>query len=64
MKIGIDARLPFYQMGGISQYVLHLLPALAQLDRENQYTVLHSWKDKRDLQPDVANFGRKNLYTP
>lgn len=64
MHIGIDCRLPFYQMGGISQYVLHLLPALAQLDEENRYTVFHSRQDDRSYLPDVANFQRANLWTP
>lgn len=64
MKIGIDARLPFYQMGGISQYVLHLLPALAALDGENEYTIFHSRKDGRSHTPAAANFRRANLWTP
>ncbi|MCB8945722.1 MAG: glycosyltransferase family 4 protein [Ardenticatenaceae bacterium] len=64
MRIGIDCRLPFYQMGGISQYVLHLLPALAALDGGNEYRVLHSWKDGRSHTPSAPNFQRYNLYTP
>ncbi len=68
MHIGIDARLPYYQMGGISQYVLHLLPALAALDDENRYTIFHSWKDGRSYIPSSpcieGSFQRRNLYTP
>lgn len=64
MRIGIDARLPYYQMGGISQYVLYLLPALAELDGENEYVVFHSGKDGRSYQPPAANFRRRNLWTP
>lgn len=64
ISIGIDCRLPFYQMGGISQYVLHLLPALANLDAHNRYTVLHSRQDERDYTPDGGNFGRATLWTP
>lgn len=64
MHIGIDCRLPYYQMGGISQYVLHLLPALARLDGENRYTVFHSRKDGRSHQPAAPNFRRANLWTP
>ncbi len=60
----MDCRLPYYQMGGISQYVLHLLPALAALDRENQYTVFHSRKDGRSHTPAATNFYRRNLWTP
>ena len=64
MHIGIDCRLPYYQMGGISQYVLHLLPALAALDQENQYTLFHSRKDGRSYLPSAPNFRRANLWTP
>lgn len=64
MHIGIDARLPYYQMGGISQYVLHLLSALAALDADNRYTVFHSRKDGRSYTPAAPNFGRGNLWTP
>lgn len=64
MHIGIDARLLYYQMGGISQYILHLLPALARLDHVNRYTVFHSRKDGRHYTPSPPNFQRKNLWTP
>ena len=64
MHIGIDARLPFYQMGGISQSVLHLLPALAELDQVNRYTIFHSRKDGRSYTPSSSNFQRQNLWTP
>ena len=64
MHIGIDCRLPFYQMGGISQYVLHLLPALAALASEHRYTVYQSWKDGRSHTPSAPNFQRRNLITP
>lgn len=64
MQIGIDARLPYYQMGGISQYVLHLLPALAALDGGNEYSIFQMRKDGRSLTPDASNFRRRNLLTP
>ncbi|MEZ4646136.1 MAG: glycosyltransferase family 1 protein [Chloroflexota bacterium] len=64
MHIGIDARLPYYQMGGISQYTLYLLPALAALDTENQYTILQMGKDGRFYAPTAPNFHRQNVYTP
>lgn len=64
MHIGIDCRLPYYQMGGISQYVLHLLPALAAIDPQNQYTLFHSRKDGRSYLPTTPNFKRANLWTP
>ncbi|MGB3714901.1 MAG: glycosyltransferase family 1 protein [Candidatus Promineifilaceae bacterium] len=65
MKVGIDSRLPYYQMGGISQYVLYLLHALAEIDRDSSYTVYHSRKDPKSYLPEVAlNFKRRKLYTP
>jgi glycosyltransferase involved in cell wall biosynthesis len=64
MHIGIDCRLPYYQMGGISQYILHLLPALAAYDGENRYSLFHSGKDGRSLTPSSPNFTRKNVWTP
>ncbi|MCA9941203.1 MAG: glycosyltransferase family 4 protein [Anaerolineales bacterium] len=57
--------MPAYQMGGISQYVLHLLPALAALDAENAYTILHSRRDRvTHLPPGAPNFRRATLWTP
>ena len=64
MHIGFDARLPYYQKGGISQYTLHLLPALAAADQQNRYTVYHMAKDGDDYTPAAPNFARHNLYTP
>ncbi len=65
MHVGIDCRLPYYQMGGISQYVLHLIPALAALDTETSYTLFQSRKDGRSyLPPRAANFTRRSLWTP
>ena len=65
MMIGIDARLPYYQQGGISQYILHLLPALAELDTANEYVVGQMAKDGRSYLPPAApHWHRRNLYTP
>ncbi|MEM9773274.1 MAG: glycosyltransferase family 1 protein, partial [Chloroflexota bacterium] len=65
MHIGIDARLPYYQKGGISQYTLHLLPALARADSANSYSIYHMGKDDDSYLPQNApNFSRKNLFTP
>lgn len=64
MKIGIDVRMPYYRMGGISQYVLHLLPALAAIDEENEYVVFQNWRDGRFLAPSAPHFHRANAYTP
>ena len=65
MHIGMDARLPFYQMGGISQYVVHLVGALTAVDPTHRYTIFHSRKDGRSYVPAAApNFQRRNLWTP
>ena len=64
MRIGIDARLPFYRMGGISQYILHLIAALGELDRANTYLVFQSRKDMRDYRPAQKNFRRVSVWTP
>lgn len=64
MHIGIDCRLPYYQMGGISRFVLDLLHALARYDAQNQYTLFHSRKDRHDYRPDNPNFSSTKLWTP
>lgn len=64
IKIGIDARLPFYRRGGISQYTLFLLPALAALDEANEYVVGQMGKDSDDYVPTAPNFRRRNFFTP
>jgi glycosyltransferase involved in cell wall biosynthesis len=64
MRIGIDCRLPYYQMGGISRYVLHLLPALAALDQDSRYVVFHSRKDRKRYTPTAPNFRDSRLWTP
>lgn len=65
MKIGIDARLPFYQRGGISQYILYLLPALAELAPAGQFVVGQMWKDPESYTPaGRPSFTRHNFFTP
>lgn len=51
-------------MGGISRYILRLLPALANLDEVNEYLVFHSGRDGEDYAPATFNFRRRNLWTP
>ncbi len=46
MRIGIDARIVHYSSGGLRRYVQFLLQALAALDGENEYFVLHSRKQR------------------
>ncbi len=64
--IGIDCRLPTYQMGGISQYTIHLIRALGrQPDEDSRFTIFHSRREKRSFQPlDTGNFSRSDLWTP
>jgi glycosyltransferase involved in cell wall biosynthesis len=65
MRIGIDCRLPTYRMGGISQYVLDLIPALAAIDHENEYLVFHSRKEQSSFLPAAGRrWQRRTLWTP
>ncbi|MDX1662739.1 MAG: glycosyltransferase family 1 protein [Candidatus Promineifilaceae bacterium] len=64
MHIGIDARLPTYQMGGISRYTLHLLSALAEQDPHNRYTIFQSRKEQRPFVPAAARWRTRRLWTP
>ena len=49
MRIGIDARLVYYSRAGIGQYILHLVRWLAEIDGANQYVLLQSRKDSRNI---------------
>lgn len=62
-RIGVDARLTYYRRGGISQYIEHLIRAFAALDLENQYFILHSRKDQRNL-AGAPNQHRVPCWTP
>lgn len=65
MRIGIDCRLPYYQMGGISQYIIFLIQALSQLDSDDEFLLFHSRKDNRSYVPvGDPRFRRHNLWTP
>ena len=65
MHIGIDCRLPTYQMGGISQYTIHLIQALGELPISAHYTIFHSRREKRSFLPEgKGNFSRSDMYTP
>lgn len=63
MRIGIDARLMYYQPAGISRYTWHLLHALADLNPNDEFLVFQHHKHRLPLisQP---NFRRSTLYTP
>lgn len=63
LRFGIDARLTYYRQGGIAQYTYHLIRELAALDAENQYLILHSRKDRRNLAA-MPNQHRLACWTP
>lgn len=62
-KIGIDARLLYYRKGGISEYTRQLILALAELDTNSHYAILHHFRDAASYVP-ADNFHRVNLFTP
>lgn len=65
MHIGIDCRLPTYQMGGISQYTIHLIAALGESETGDEYTIFHNRRETRDFRPPGRHgFSRSDLWTP
>ncbi len=63
MRIGIDARITHYTGGGISQYTIHLARALARLSQADEFVLLQSRKDRRQL-VHGPNVRRASLWTP
>ena len=63
MRIGIDARLLHYREGGIAVYIRQVVKALAAIDRESDFRVLHSRRDRHALTPG-PNFRPARLWTP
>ncbi len=61
MRIGIDARMPAYRMGGISTYVRHLVTELAKIDDDNHYMVFQHRKLHGRLS---ASLPTARLWTP
>ncbi len=49
MHIGVDLRLAYHQMAGISLYAIRLLTALSKIDTENQYTLIQDRRHKKPL---------------
>jgi glycosyltransferase involved in cell wall biosynthesis len=62
-RIGIDARLTYYRRGGITEYIEALVRELPALDSRNEYVILHSRKDARNLAAG-ANQRRAAMWTP
>lgn len=63
MRVGIDARLIFYQTAGIGQYIIRLTEALAELDQQDEFVLFQS-RQHRDRLVDSPNFVRRALWTP
>ncbi len=64
MRIGIDARLVFYNRAGIGQYIIQLTEALARLEpQDDMFVLLQSRKDQSTL-INTNGFERKSLWTP
>ncbi|MFL7790601.1 MAG: glycosyltransferase family 4 protein [Anaerolineae bacterium] len=63
MRIGIDVRITHYTHGGISSYALRLIRALAALDADTDYCILHSRKDHNPPLP-ASNFRPVACWTP
>ena len=63
MRIGIDARLVYYHQAGIGQYILRLCQGLAQVNRQDQFTIFKSRKDKTQV-VEQSNFKIEQLWTP
>lgn len=63
MRIGIDARLVYYQRAGIASYTLGLLHGLAAIGTTHDIQVLQSRRDTDEygLPP---NFHRRPMWTP
>ena len=63
IRIGIDVRITHYTHGGISSYALRLIRALAALDADTDYCILHSRKDHNPPLP-ASNFRPVACWTP
>ena len=64
MRIGIDARLVFYNRAGIGQYIIQLTEALVRLEpKDDRFILLQSRKDKADI-IHSNGFERRSLWTP
>lgn len=63
MIIGIDARLIYYQRGGIGQYIIHLVQMLARMSTGDEYVILRSRKERATLVR-APRFQDVPLWTP
>ena len=63
MRIGIDARLIFYQRAGIASYIRGLIQGLARLDPPHEFVVYQSRRDSESLHLPPA-WCQRTLWTP
>jgi len=63
MRIGMDARLVHYRQAGISQYTIRLLDELAAINKDDEFIVFQSRK-QRSMLVNAPNFQRRGLWTP
>ncbi len=64
MRIGIDARLVFYNRAGIGEYIVQLIEALAAVHPPvDEFLLLQSRKDKSSI-INSNGFVRRSLWTP
>ena len=64
MRIGIDARLVFYNRAGIGEYIVQLVEALAAVPhQDDEFILLQSRKDRTSI-ISSNGFTRKSLWTP
>jgi glycosyltransferase involved in cell wall biosynthesis len=62
LHIGIDARMVYYRVGGISTYIRKLVETLEYLDTgDHRFTIFHSRKGRETL---TQRFRRADLWTP
>jgi glycosyltransferase involved in cell wall biosynthesis len=64
MRIGIDARLLYYSPGGIAEYTRLLVRALANIEGDDEFIILHSRKDEGAPLVNHPRFRRRALLTP
>ena len=64
MRIGIDARLNAYRVGGIPQYTRQLLTALSKVSPETQFVALQHRRSRGSLLVNAPNVQRSMLWTP
>jgi glycosyltransferase involved in cell wall biosynthesis len=63
MRVGVDARLMHFQPAGISRYTWHLLQAMAELDKDDEF-IIFQHRDQRTPLITQANFQRRTLFAP